>query len=160
MAVATITPIFMEMRAVNPGSNRAYLLASSFLQLHRHIWPAAILVMLFVIVHALLFSHRIAGPMYRFRQIFLALRAGSVPGHQRLRKGDYLQLEMKLINEMLDSMRSKITAIQETQISIAGTIEGIAQRSRALSDKELSLLVKELDLKAKGLAELVIPIEK
>lgn len=158
--MATFVPIFMEMRSAYPGSYRSYLLANNFLSLHQYIWPAALMIMVFVSIHALFFSHKMAGPMYRFRQVFLALTAGKVPSQQRLRKGDYLQSEMKLINEMLDSLRSKITNIQETQKAIAGSIAGIVQRSHALSDKELTLLVEDLDTQGKRLAEYVLLIEK
>lgn len=160
MAAATFAPVFLELRSSYPGSFRAYLLANSFLQLHRYIWPAALFIVVIVIIHALFFSHKMAGPMYRFRQIFLALKAGKVPGEQRLRKGDYLQSEMTLINEMLDSLRSKAANIQETQKAIAGAIAGIMQRSHALSDKELTLLVENLDMHGKRLADYVLLIEK
>ncbi|MBN1566463.1 MAG: methyl-accepting chemotaxis protein [Acidobacteria bacterium] len=160
MAIATFAPVFMELRSAYPGSYRAYLLANSFLHLHRYIWPAAILIIVLVSIHALFFSHKMAGPMYRFRQIFLSLTAGKIPVPQRLRKGDYLQPEMKLINEMLDSLRSKVANIQDTQKAIAGCITEIVKKSRALSDKELSLLVENLDTQGKRLAEYVLLIEK
>jgi methyl-accepting chemotaxis protein len=117
-------------------------------------------IMIAVCVHALFFSHRMAGPMYRFRQIFKALTAGKVPGQQRLRKGDYLQAEMALINEMLSSLQSKISQIQETQKAVAASIAGIVQRSHALPDRELGLLVEELEVQGKRLAEDVLLIEK
>jgi len=160
MAVVTFIPLFIEMRTVYPGSFRAYSLANSFLYLHQHIWPAAVMIMLAVCIHALFFSHRIAGPMYRFKQVFLSLKAGKVPGPQRLRKSDFLKAEMKLINEMLDSLQSKTIHLQETQKAIADSIAAIAQRSRALSDRELALLVEDLDDKGKRLAEDILLIEK
>jgi methyl-accepting chemotaxis protein len=160
LSVVTFVPIFMEMRSAYPGSYRAYLLANSFLYLHRHMWPAVLFIMIAVCIHALFFSHRMAGPMYRFRQIFKALTAGKVPGQQRLRKGDYLQAEMALINEMLSSLQSKISQIQETQKAVAASIAGIVQRSHALPDRELGLLVEELEVQGKRLAEDVLLIEK
>jgi methyl-accepting chemotaxis protein len=160
LSVVTFGPIFMEMRSAYPGSYRAYLLANSFLYLHRHMWPAVLFIMIAVCIHALFFSHRMAGPMYRFRQIFKALTAGKVPGQQRLRKGDYLQAEMALINEMLSSLQSKISQIQETQKAVAASIAGIVQRSHALPDRELGLLVEELEVQGKRLAEDVLLIEK
>jgi len=160
LAVVTLIPIFMEMRSAYPGSYRAYLHANSFLYLHKHMWPAVLLIMMAVSIHALFFSHKMAGPMYRFRQIFKALTAGKIPGQQRLRKGDYLQAEMKLINEMLSSLQSKISQVQETQKAVANSIASIVQRSQALSDKDLTLLVEDLDTQGKRLAEHVLLIEK
>jgi hypothetical protein len=98
--------------------------------------------------------------MYRFRLIFQAITKGKVPGPQRLRKSDYLQPEMRLINEMLDSLRSNLTNIQETQKALAGSIAGIVQKSHTLSDKELTSLIEDLDTQGKRLAEYVLLIDK
>jgi hypothetical protein len=159
MAVSTFIPLVIEMRSANPNSHRAYLLANSFIYLHRHIWPVALIVLGAVSAHSLLFSHKVAGPLYRFRQIFRALGAGKVPGQQRLRKGDYLKPEMKLINEMLYTLQIKTTELQEAQTAIAKSIACVVQKSKALSDKELILLVEDLDAQGKRLAEHVLRID-
>jgi methyl-accepting chemotaxis protein len=160
LAAATFIPIFIEMRSANPGSYQAYLRANSFLYLHRHLWPVVSAILVAVSIHALFFSHKLAGPMYRFRQIFLALTAGKIPGQQHLRKGDFLQAEMKLINEMLFSLQSKVALIQETQRAIANSIEGIVERSSILSDEELKSLAKDLEAQGKQLAEYMLFIGK
>jgi len=91
LAAATFIPLFIEMRSAYPDSYQAYLHANSFLYLHRHLWPVVSGILLAVSIHALFFSHKLAGPMYRFRQIFQSLTAGKITGQQRLRKGDFLQ---------------------------------------------------------------------
>jgi hypothetical protein len=151
MAIATLAPLIFELKAVNSDSHRAYLLANSFLYLHRHIWPIALLILIPVGLHALLFSHKVAGPLYRFRQIFLALADGILPGPQRIRKRDYLQPEMKLINDILDSLRRKAADLQETQRAIAGSISEIAQKTRTSSDSELAALVRNLEAQGERL---------
>ena len=160
MAAATFIPLIFEMRSLDPNSHRAYLLANSFIYLHRHVWHIALLVLLAVCIHSLLLSHKVAGPLYRFRHIFRALAAGTVPSRKQLRKGDYLQSEMKLINEMLDSLRSRASGLQETQKAIGDAVSGVAKRSRELSDKELTSLVEKLDAQVKRFAEQALCIDK
>jgi methyl-accepting chemotaxis protein len=160
MTLATFMPLIIEFRSVNPNSNRAYLLANSFIYLHRHIWIVVPLVFLAVALHSLLLSHRVAGPLYRFRQVFLSLSAGRLPGRQQLRKRDYLQSEMELVNKMLQSLHSTMADLEETQKAIADSISRISQRNRALSDSELTLLVEELEAQGKRLARNVLLFEK
>ena len=159
MIAAIFVPLIFELRAADPNSHQAYLLAKNFIYLHGHIWPIVLLVMAIVCLHSLWFTHKVAGPLYRFRQIFLAIADGKVPGQQRLRKRDYLQPEMKLINKMLWGLREKEANLRDTQKAIANSIAGIAQRNRALSDKELALLVENLEIQGKRLAENVLPID-
>ena len=156
MAAATFVPLIYEMRSLNPNSNQAYLLANSFIYLHRHVWPITLLVLAAVILHSLVISHRVAGPLYRFRRIFSELAAGKVPGQQRLRRGDYLQHEMKLINEMLHNLQSRASHLQEIQMAIANSISGIARKTHDLSDQELTLLAEDLDAQGKRLAEQIL----
>ena len=153
IAAATFVPLIYEMRSLNPNSNRAYLLANSFIFLHRHVWPITLLVLAAVILHSLVISHKVAGPLYRFRRIFSELAAGKVPGQQRLRKGDYLQHEMKLINEMLHNLQSRASHLEEVQKAIANSISGIVRKSHDLSDQELTSLAEDLDAQGKRLAE-------
>jgi hypothetical protein len=159
MAAATFIPLMIDFRTTNPNSYRASLLAHSFVYLHRHVWPVALVVLGAVSLHSLFFSHRVAGPLYRFRQIFLALKAGKVPGQQRLRRGDYLHDEMQLINEMLKSLQDRAICLKEVQTGIANSIEAIRERSPSVSDKELALLVKDLCAQGNRLAEIILQID-
>ena len=49
----------------------------------------------------LLFLHRIAGPVYRFRQVFLALNRGEIPRQIKLREGDFFEETANEINILL-----------------------------------------------------------
>jgi methyl-accepting chemotaxis protein len=151
MAAATFIPLVFLLRTAKPESHMAYLLANNLIYLHRHVWPIALLVLVLVSVHSLWLSHKVAGPLFRFRRIFQALAAGKLPSPQRLRKRDYLQSEMKLINEMLQGLQSRTTDLQEAQKALAEAISGVVGRSRAISDSELTALVKDLEDQGKQL---------
>ena len=54
-------------------------------------------------------SHRIAGPLYRFRRVCEVMKAGVVPKPVTLRKGDQLGVELGELNAMLDTWRNLIS---------------------------------------------------
>ena len=49
------------------------------------------------------FLHRVAGPVYRFRQTFLKLNKGEVPPRIRLREGDFFEETAQEINKYLEA---------------------------------------------------------
>jgi hypothetical protein len=49
----------------------------------------------------LLFLHRVAGPVYRFRQIFLRMNRGEIPGTIKLREGDFFEETASEINRLI-----------------------------------------------------------
>ncbi len=56
----------------------------------------------FLLFNALRFSHRIAGPMYRFSKTFEAVREGDLSIRANLRKHDYLGEVADAMNEFLE----------------------------------------------------------
>jgi methyl-accepting chemotaxis protein len=68
---------------------------------------AAGMLALMFIYDAVLFTHRIVGPLYRFRQILKAVAAGEEVALVTLRKNDFL-VEMKDdFNEMLKGLEER-----------------------------------------------------
>jgi hypothetical protein len=74
--------------------------AAEFLVLHRRVWPAAILSFAGVFAYCLLFSHRVAGPVYRINAVLRGLLRGNPPAEVRFRKGDYFQETAVLLTEV------------------------------------------------------------
>lgn len=56
-----------------------YDAAEFFLLLHSRIWPGLLLVLLLLSLHSVMVSHRIAGPLYRFRKVFQSLARVTFP---------------------------------------------------------------------------------
>jgi len=52
------------------------------------------------------FLHRVAGPVYRFRQTFLKLNRDEIPPTIRLREGDFFEETAQEINKYLDKLRN------------------------------------------------------
>ena len=74
--------------------------AEEFLILHRRIWPAVLVVLAGIFVYTLLFSHRIAGPIYRINQVLHKMLRGEYPGSVTLRKGDHFQETAELLERL------------------------------------------------------------
>ncbi len=66
---------------------------------------AAILVTLFV-------SHKIAGPLYRFKKVMEAMGEGDFLSQVKIRKGDQLQDLAKIFDDMIAKNRVKIKALK------------------------------------------------
>ena len=80
--------------------------AEEFLVLHRRIWPAALFSFAGVFVYCLLFSHRVAGPVYRINAALGQMLRGDPPAEIRFRKGDYFQPTAELLAELSRRMRA------------------------------------------------------
>jgi hypothetical protein len=74
--------------------------AAEFLILHRRIWPAALLSFAGLFVYALLFSHRIAGPVYRINAVLRLLLRNEYPETVRFREHDYFHPTAELLTEL------------------------------------------------------------
>lgn len=99
-AVAVISShIAMRLASAPPEGAGVYCMALMVI--------ATVMLGLMFIYDAVLFTHRIVGPLYRFRQILKAVAAGEEVALIRLRKKDFL-MEMKDdFNEMLRSLEER-----------------------------------------------------
>ena len=80
--------------------------ASEFLVLHKRLWPAALLTFAGVFLYVILFSHRIAGPMYRIDAVLRALLEDRDPPVTRFRDNDYFQPTAMLLGELAEKLRA------------------------------------------------------
>ena len=55
--------------------------------------------------YGVFFLHRVAGPVYRFRQTFLRLNDGEIPGLVKLREGDFFGETASEINRLLKRLQ-------------------------------------------------------
>ncbi len=67
-----------------------------------------VIVTLAAIVMTLLFTHKIAGPLYRLKVMLGALGTGDLSSSMRLREGDQLQKVAEAYNEAVEKINGKI----------------------------------------------------
>jgi len=89
--------------------------AQEFLALHSRVWPPVLGLIALLVVHNILFTHRIVGPLYRIRNELRKIGDGNLFVQVKLRGSDYLDKEAASVNEMVDALRMKIRTIEQNQ---------------------------------------------
>ncbi|MDX1815691.1 MAG: hypothetical protein R3239_07000 [Thermodesulfobacteriota bacterium] len=74
--------------------------AEELIILHQRIWPAVLFILVGVFLYTLLFSHRIAGPIYRINKAIEMMLRGEYPKSITLRKGDHFQETAELLERL------------------------------------------------------------
>jgi methyl-accepting chemotaxis protein len=108
-------PLMITLKLDTVGSPDMVNAAREFLSLHNRIWPPVAVLIALLVVHNIVFSHRIVGPLYRIRSDLKRVGEGNLFVHVRLRKNDYLDKEAASINAMIEALRAKIRAIEQNQ---------------------------------------------
>jgi methyl-accepting chemotaxis protein len=97
---------------------------------------AAAVVTLFV-------SHKIAGPLYRFKQTFKELASGNFSNQVRLRKGDQLVEVAGDFNHMIASVRSQILTARSNLDSVQADLDAISEFNVEDSKRHQFLALKK-----------------
>ncbi len=121
-AGALFMPLMITLNdgaAASPAVNEA---ARHFLALHNRVWPPVLALIALLVLHNIVFSHRIAGPLYRIRSELKKIGDGNLFVHVKLRKNDYLDKEAASVNEMVDSLRTKVRSIEHNQKKAAALL--------------------------------------
>ncbi|MBK7485567.1 MAG: methyl-accepting chemotaxis protein [Nitrospira sp.] len=123
VAGALFVPLMLELNHLPLSSVEAQRVADQFELLHSRFWPVVAVVSVLLLVHGVFFSHRIAGPLYRFRRIFQSVASGDLTVRTSIRKADYLHVEAQCLGEMVDALREKIGRIEAHHADIAPQLE-------------------------------------
>lgn len=122
-AGALFLPLMLQLDHLPLSSAEAQRVADQFELLHSRFWPAVAIVLLLLLVHGIFFTHRIAGPLYRFRRIFQSVASGDLTVRTSIRRSDYLHAEAKCLGEMVDALREKIARIEAHHAAMAPQLE-------------------------------------
>ncbi len=106
--------------------------SAEFLGLHKRIWPAVPLALILISVHSILVSHRIAGPLYRFRKVFEAVERGDLSIRAVIRDKDYLGREADSLNQMIDGLEARVRSVDAS----VGEVHGAWTRLQAVLGAE------------------------
>ncbi len=113
------------------------------------------LTLIVIGVFGIFFLHRVAGPVYRFRQIFMRINDGEFPKFVRLREGDFFSETASEINQLVNKLRFDFerhrTARHRIDQILEQTKAGDPLRSEVLKLKEL--MDKEVDVSAKAVVK-------
>ncbi len=77
-----------------------------------------ILTLIIIGAYGVVFLHRVAGPVYRFRQTLLKVNRGEMPQDIKLREGDFFHDMAHDINIILKRLRAEQDKISELKVKI------------------------------------------
>ncbi|MFA5167746.1 MAG: hypothetical protein WC530_04360 [Candidatus Omnitrophota bacterium] len=78
-----------------------------------------ILTLIIIAAYGVVFLHRVAGPVYRFRQTLLKVNRGEMPQDIKLREGDFFHDMAYDINIILRRLRTEQDKISELKVKIS-----------------------------------------
>ncbi len=148
-------PLMVELGKAEEFSEKSLQTANLILYLHSNFWPAVLLSFIFIGLHSIRTSHRIAGPFYRLNIVFRAMKEGSLPRPIQLRKGDYFFPEIELFNQMIENFRGKVTEVQGAQIQLSEAISECSKVTSHASKEEIIEHVNKITEKGNQLADRV-----
>ncbi|UCG52323.1 MAG: methyl-accepting chemotaxis protein [Candidatus Latescibacterota bacterium] len=114
-AGALFIPVVIQLHSGSISSPIVQDAARQFLVFHTRLWPPVMLLIVLLVLHNVLVSHRIFGPLHRIRDELRKIGDGNLFGKVKLRKADYLTKEANAVNQMIEALRTKIRAIDQKQ---------------------------------------------
>jgi methyl-accepting chemotaxis protein len=155
--VAIFAPAFLALYR-ETSAELSLEAANEFLSLHKRIWPAAALALLLIAHHSVHVSHRIAGPLYRFRKVFESMAQGDLTQRAGVRTKDYLGRDAEAINEMIDGLVARSTETHESAAEAQAALSDLVALTARTQDPELRAAIGKLGLRLDRLSESVARI--
>lgn len=78
-----------------------------------------VFTIVFIAAYGIAFLHRVAGPVYRFRQTLLKINRGEMAPEINLREGDFFHEVAHDINLIIRRLRSEEAKIAELKVKVA-----------------------------------------
>lgn len=118
--------------------------ARQLLVLHERVWFALPILIALCIVHSVLVSRRIAGPLHRFKLVMASLADGDLSPDVTVRKNDYLAEEAALMASVVHNTRSRLQAIDTEYARASATIPLLTETLSGSSSPETKELISRL----------------
>ncbi len=123
-AAALFLPLMIRLQSDVLSFVEKQEVANEFLLFHSRVWPAIFIIFVLLALHSVFISHRIAGPLYQFRNILEAVTAGNLTVRATIRESDYLHREAAVINDMIAHLNTRIRDIEDHSEELqAGLVE-------------------------------------
>ena len=153
---ALFAPLMIEMDTAAYASQEVLEASHQLLYLHENFWPAGLLCLFLIGLHSIRTSHRIAGPVHRLRNVLENIKDGNLPGPlHRSRRGDYLEDEIELTNQMLENLRTKIGEIQKTYEQLSAAINTCDKLTIQTASDEIIHCMKDIKERENKLEETI-----
>jgi len=132
---------------------RREIAARQLIVMQERVWFAIPVLIALCILHAAVVSHRIAGPLHRFKQIFADLAKGDLTMKVNLRKHDYLRQEAEIMAGMVDDLRERVESIQQGYRQASATLPHLMEAVGRGAHEDAAVLAGKLGTQMDALGE-------
>jgi methyl-accepting chemotaxis protein len=129
--------------------------ARTLLNLHASVWPALGIVIVILAGISVFITHKIAGPVYRFKKVLTEVADGNLDISIKLRKRDDLQDLAEDMNGVIVELRNFVQTLQEDHETMSSCIDDLEERikSNQISSESANELIEKLRTSRQKTAE-------
>ena len=113
-----------------------YRMAQTYLILIKWLLPAIILIVILFVIHHIIVTHRICGPLVNFTHTFKKMEQGDLTRKVYIRHRDYLKKECSEINGMIDGLSRLLGQVNRDQKNLIDEMEGLMANIERLDTPE------------------------
>ena len=150
-AATVFVPLMVQIDNSSLSFDEKSQVADQFLVLHHRLWLPLLIVFVLLVVHSVIISHRIAGPLYRIRRILKSVGRGDFTVRTTIRSNDYLMKEAEVVNEMAEMLSEKIKDIRRKSGEASATLADLRRSIDSASLDEMEQKLEELSAHLNGL---------
>jgi methyl-accepting chemotaxis protein len=126
------------------------------LYMHERLWFLVLACALIVLVSAIKLSHRIAGPLVRYKRNLRLVAEGKLPSPLRTRPGDYLAEEVECLNAAVAGIAERSATIRSASDALRTEIAAARHRPGAMQPAQaetLQRLAEALDVAVQAIGK-------
>ena len=142
--VALFGPVIFKLGNDSLSSAERDEAGRQLLVLHERVWFALPVIIVLCLLHSVLMSHRIAGPLYRIQRILRSQADGDLTMKVQVRRSDYLQSEAAMLTEMISRTAERVGAIRESYRLANQTLPQLMTSLGERGDQDLAVLAGKL----------------
>jgi len=118
-------PLLWDLQAGAPNQQIDADLAIVMVYMHERFWLVAGACLVLATLGAMQLSHRIAGPLVRYKRYLRLLGDGKLPPPLRTRRHDYLKEEVACLNAAVAGLRRRHAEVQAAAVALHDELAGL-----------------------------------
>jgi methyl-accepting chemotaxis protein len=138
-------PLALDLSNPNLSIAEQGEVAGKILYLHSRLGPILLIVFVILGIHSVLVSHRIAGPLYRFKATFNQVAQGDLSKVVAIRKGDLLVNEQTKIEEMIGTLSSRLKNIKKEHAAMEQALQSLLKSQGNLPENMAKEAIAQLE---------------
>ena len=158
--VALLLPLMLRLDDPSATYFEKNQVADVLLFFNEQLWLPLIAVFLLLTVHSLFVSHRIAGPLYRFKMVFKAMAEGDLAIRANIRKHDYLHPHAKALNEMIEALETKVRGLEDHALRLKEGADQLKETAGSGTKTEIQKAAEQVVSRVEGLRGQLAPFAK